>query len=675
MITRDMTAEDGSLAIVTMGGHYGASGAWDASGAYATSIIIDARGPNPAVLRGVAWRCLRTLCDEYNGMTATPSLVSSQGVAVDLRVALEDIREKRPVKTLGEELIVSDLVPGALVTGARHEDEARFDADLESGVAATQADWRARAIAHFECNYLGPADVIRARAPPLLWLLMPSTAAMADGSWRQHATWTAETFELAALTEPVDDELSWAVTTLRLPFNAASDQLLHAAPYLLRMLRVAARVGVGGLSFGDIDASDALKQLAVDVKAKVDVMAEEPAARRQRVGEPGSSDALPVRMAGDWPFDWRSLGDQARADPTMTIVPDPRRVRAVWSAMEHLPPAVRLLLEEKAALQAELRSRDQEDTVAAAPPTWQLADPSDPEIVQLTTMLLDSEPTATDIVIWKVQHAQAERRFKAESTRIGNERLLWHSPGIADPLTLVRSDFPFDFTRSNAAGGSYGKGIYFSEHAMYGGRILPCRVSELDDADGLSTQSPAVGDDVMLGDGLETYNVLRVELDGTCQLRRLRWDAHHKEQTHQDEIHRLGNGEDDTVLWRYADRRYAILTAVALGNVNLFGAEFREDLQRAPDGFHSVSGTEGDLAISQVLSRSDWYQEWRVDMAPLRQRGAEYGLQHVVYHEVQTCPRFIVRYRRKRVGPAPPERSSSSRGRGSGRGRGRAGQR
>jgi len=39
----------------------------------------------------------------------------------------------------------------------------------------------------------------------------------------------------------------------------------------------------------------------------------------------------------------------------MTLVPDPRRVRAVWSAVEHLPPAVRQLLEEKAALQAELR--------------------------------------------------------------------------------------------------------------------------------------------------------------------------------------------------------------------------------------------------------------------------------------------------------------------------------
>jgi len=284
----------------------------------------------------------------------------------------------------------------------------------------------------------------------------------------------------------------------------------------------------------------------------------------------------------------------------------------------------------------------------------------------LRAQLLASEPSAIDITCWKVLHGQAERRFAAESRRIGGERLLWHSPGN-DPLTLIRSDFPFDFTRSNAAGGSYGQGIYFSEHAIYGGRILPCRVSELDAADGLAGQPPAVGDDVMLGDGLETYNVLRVDADGTCQLRRLRWNAQRREQLHEDIERRLGDGEHGTTLWRHADRRYAILTAVALGRVHALGHEFNEDLQRAPNGYHSVSGTEGDLEIEQVSNRSAWYEEWRDDMAPLRERGSEYGLQYIVYHEVQTCPRFIVRYRRRRLGPPPPK---ASRGRGRGRGRG-----
>ena len=37
-------------------------------------------------------------------------------------------------------------------------------------------------------------------------------AAAADGSWLEHERWTAATFELAALSEPPEEELMWAIT-------------------------------------------------------------------------------------------------------------------------------------------------------------------------------------------------------------------------------------------------------------------------------------------------------------------------------------------------------------------------------------------------------------------------------------------------------------------------------
>ena len=67
-----------------------------------------------------------------------------------------------------------------------------------------------------------------------------------------------------------------------------------------------------------------------------------------------------------------------------------------------------------------------------------------------------------------------------------------------------------------------------------------------------------------------------------------------------------------------------------------------------------VTGWRMHTLLLQVSNRSEWYEEWREDLAPLRERGAEYGMQYVVYHETQVRPQFIVRYRRKRLGPSPP---------------------
>ena len=280
--------------------------------------------------------------------------------------------------------------------------------------------------------------------------------------------------------------------------------------------------------------------------------------------------------------------------------------------------------------------------------------PADPDYTFVRAQLLQSVDDAFDVRVWSVRREVQEAMYKLELKRIGNEQLLWHSTRDTDPTTLVFADHPFDKTRSGL--GSYGSGLYFSKHAIYGGRILPCRVAKLDEADGVSGALPAKGDDVMLlrelprgGSDLAVYTVLDIGADGNSMLYRLPWNASRKERPNAIEHCRLGNGVGDTTLWRYADRRYSILAAVALGRVKDYGKAFRESLERAPDGYHSVSGTEGDLNIQQVTDRCKWYPEWERDFAPLQERGCEFGQQYVVFHESQAVPRFIIRYRRKRA--------------------------
>lgn len=253
-----------------------------------------------------------------------------------------------------------------------------------------------------------------------------------------------------------------------------------------------------------------------------------------------------------------------------------------------------------------------------------------------------SFPDAFEVQIWRVHRAASEAMYQTELKRVGNERLLWHSTSDTDPLKLVFSDHPFDSTY--AVGGSYGAGLYFSEHAVYGGAILPCRNSALDVDDGLRGKMPEVGDDVMLtSDSKASYTIL--ELDGTTAvLQKLRWNARkHEKKLEKPFPHDLSDGG-----WRFADRRYAIVAAVALGETKDYGRETDEDLERAPDGYHSVTGTENAFHIQQTLNRINWYPEWKPEFRPLVEHGREFGRQYVVFHETQAVPRFIVRYRSRR---------------------------
>ena len=76
MVLTQGEGADAGRTTVTLGGHFNSTGAWEATAAYATSIVIDARGPHPTMLRGLAWRCLQTLQTEYEGVDATVSLLS-----------------------------------------------------------------------------------------------------------------------------------------------------------------------------------------------------------------------------------------------------------------------------------------------------------------------------------------------------------------------------------------------------------------------------------------------------------------------------------------------------------------------------------------------------------------------------------------------------------------------
>lgn len=136
-----------------------------------------------------------------------------------------------------------------------------------------------------------------------------------------------------------------------------------------------------------------------------------------------------------------------------------------------------------------------------------------------------------------------------------------------------------------------------------------------------------------------------------CLLRKLRWKKSDKLTTVEL---RLGNGEGGTTLWREGDLYYAILTRVALGQVQDFGRATKDKLRRPLAPFNSVSGTENDLRIQQVEWRSG-FEELKLDYQPLRERGSVLGRQYAVYHNIQTCPLYVVRYRRRRGRPRPEQ--------------------
>ena len=171
--------------------------------------------------------------------------------------------------------------------------------------------------------------------------------------------WAPATFELRALSEPPEEEWGWALTTLRVPFDVTSQALVHATPYLLRMLRVVLRVGVRDLAAA---VARDLGRLVSAVEAKAAIIVgdaadeQPPPAQRRRLEGPSQADARPVLTPKAPYLDWRALGDAAlaaSADGGMLIVPDPSRTRAVWMARQHLPASLRAMMLQNDHLQNE----------------------------------------------------------------------------------------------------------------------------------------------------------------------------------------------------------------------------------------------------------------------------------------------------------------------------------
>ena len=219
--------------------------------------------------------------------------------------------------------------------------------------------------------------------------------------------------------------------------------------------------------------------------------------------------------------------------------------------------------------------------------------------------------------------------------------------------------------------------ICFSEHAIYGDRLVPCRTSDLHPAADLGL--PCVGDDILLDNATAVYEVEHVGVDGDparCILRKLRWNKGERggclpkfrgHTAGRSVSLRLGAGGDDTFAWRPADRRYTILSTVALGRCKDFGGgepNYFGDVKREPSGYHSVQGTERDLTDTSkgglkggipqiVFRRSKECTDYRHDYQPLVQRGREFGRQYAIWRSEYARPQYLVTYHRRRT-RAPP---------------------
>jgi len=249
--------------------------------------------------------------------------------------------------------------------------------------------------------------------------------------------------------------------------------------------------------------------------------------------------------------------------------------------------------------------------------------------------------------VWRIQHQDAWERFHVERYKKGGEKWVWHSSSYTDPLVLVEDDKPF--SSKYADNGSYGRGLYFAEHAIYCDQIVPCRRSELKP---YASGRPSVGDDIIGGkDDPVVWNVTAVGAVGDanmCSLRRMRWRASDafKPREHDE---RLGSGSQGTTRWQPADVKFVFLARVALGKTKPFGNKCKVGMREAP-GFDSWSGTEADLQIDNLTERVK-FEEYRVDCANLLANGSKYGMQYVVDSDgaAQTYPAYLVEYINKRT--------------------------
>ena len=225
--------------------------------------------------------------------------------------------------------------------------------------------------------------------------------------------------------------------------------------------------------------------------------------------------------------------------------------------------------------------------------------------------------------------------------------------------------------RSLPLAGTYGHGtICFSQAAIYGDRLLPCRVSALDEPPPAGYGLPCVGDDVLLDDASApgVYEVVHVgastDSAAMCSLRKLRWERPSAWTGGTlKEVppiwRRLGaGGTDGAIPWRPADMRHTILSTVALGRCKDYGrAEPNVDgdgPEREPAGYHSVQGTECDLTdiqgkgIPQVVYRRHT-TDFQWDYQPLVARGREFGRQFAIWRDEYARPDYVVSYRRRRT--------------------------
>jgi len=271
------------------------------------------------------------------------------------------------------------------------------------------------------------------------------------------------------------------------------------------------------------------------------------------------------------------------------------------------------------------------------------------EMEFVSSELRKSLPTAEVMRVWRVQHKKRYEEFRPSlrPDTVGNPRWLWHSPSKEDPLTLLGSNQPFCHTFSR--GGSYGRGIYFSECASYGNHIVPCRFSELYE-NPAPKELPKVGDDIVLAGSPIVYEVVQAGCPGVdkhqCLLKSLRWRPWH---TRSEDCFRLGDGSAGTRRWQSADVRFTMLACVSIGKYCDYKSAFKPNLEREPDGYDSWGGTEGDLNINQVERRN--FEEHAVDYHELYADGARHGRQYIVARDSQCYPGYVVQYNWKRTRP------------------------
>ena len=340
---------------------------------------------------------------------------------------------------------------------------------------------------------------------------------------------------------------------------------------------------------------------------------------------------------------------------------------------------------ETGRMRAPLAANGSNDAAAAQPHTALLPPPPTPQqqqglqrleqlasghsdLQRIKAKLLESLPDARGVVIYAVNHEPARARMdlalQLRPALQGSIQELFHSPGgwtsQTDPLDVIGSDFGFDHTFAST--GTYGDGAFcFAAHAIYCDRLLPCRTSSVH-KDGYECGLPSVGDDILLhGEDApqHIYEVVSVGVGGDpslCRLRQLQWTKGEKGAGQETTWH-LGDGSGDTTAWSSADERYLLVTDVALGKCKDYGKEEPNikagEVPREPEGFHSTSGTEQDLASSRIGIPQLVYRfktdDHKHDYAPLVRDGAKYGKQYAVWRSEQTCVTFLVRYQRRRI--------------------------